>query len=225
MNKVKNINFGILHLMLCTVMLLLPAIASAIEAPVWTTESYRAYAYTAYIDGSDAQSNEAFGPPLPVSASQSMGITSANSYIDSTYMTVFATSGSTSEKSNAIAEFTGSYTAADPYFIFSYSFRDILDWSTASGWITITDTDSSTVLYDYAFTDRDTGTISVDTPYGHNIEVNFGTSAYAHPFDSIEDGRLDYAMAVAPEPMSMILFTTGGLMLAGRRILKKQQQC
>lgn len=70
-------------------------------------------------------------------------------------------------------------------------------------------------LFNEGLSAGDSATFSIQIPVGHNIEVNFGIHHYN------TDGSLTYNVAVVPEPISSILFVTGGTLLAGRRLLKK----
>jgi hypothetical protein len=68
--------------------------------------------------------------------------------------------------------------------------------------------------------------ILVPTAAGHDIEVQFGAKAAASAYfagDQRESVTLNYSVAVVPEPLSTILFITGGAVFAGRRYLKQEK--
>ena len=178
----------ILNLILIAIIILLPGIGSATEPigePVsWTTESYRAYAYNRYAGGEV----EAFGPPLPVSASKGGH---ARSSITESDMQVSATTGGSADYSDAIAEFTGTYTASSASFIFSYKY---ITYDNSKGWIIVKDLSDSTTLFE-TNTPSGTQTVTVNTPVGHTIEVNFGINTYGSRGENY--ARLDYQMGVS----------------------------
>ena len=230
-------------LLVSTVMmflLTLPILASA-DAVSWSTETYSAYAYSQYNSGQNQQ--EVFGPPLPISAyaSSNFGIDASSSSITSTGMNIWShaepTSVMWSANSNAVAEFSGTFTAVAPVFQFAYAYAyDAYGGTSAqySGndkfWISVYDSTDSISLYNYTINFTSDGSASdvlnIYTSSGHNIDVDFGIQANSYLIDNKQvDGasiNLTYGTAVAPEPISSILFITGGSLLAGRRFLRKK---
>jgi len=93
-------------------------------------------------------------------------------------------------------------------------------------WLTVTDITTSNVLYNNpALTlDGNTYSLGISTIAGHEIGVDFGAKVLASRdmYDQNEIVRLNYGTAVAPEPVSSILFITGGTLLAGRRLLRRK---
>jgi hypothetical protein len=212
-------------------LLLLPVMANAESVP-WTTE-----VYTAGVSSMGVNRDIQYGPPLPISASFSYSPTggienTGSSTISSTYMDVDAFSFNADYRVSAEAKLLGTYIApaADPFFQFTYDgYYTSVDPGYISehyAWLTITDLSTSTVLYDNSSLtlDNNTYTIEVPTIAGNEIEVNFGAKVYASRFiySQTENVRLNYSTAVAPEPISSILFVTGGTLLAGRRFLRRK---
>lgn len=222
---------------ICSI-IFLPALSPALE-PVgdlitWTDYNYSAYA-KAWLNETDYVVDISNGPPLPVNAYACYADPAcATSYIDDSYMNVRAddwesNTFSVLTETYARSEFTGTYTASDSYFNFSYllSYYTLEDHYLGDFWITITDVDTSNILF--ASDGSAQSTFSVPTIYGHDIEVNFGLSAF-HTYRIDEDASLDYQMGssmvpmgtVVPEPISSILFITGGTLLAGRKYMRRK---
>jgi hypothetical protein len=67
--------------------------------------------------------------------------------------------------------------------------------------------------------------VEVPTIAGNEIAVDFGAKASASTeWDAqSENVRLNFSMAVTPEPVSSILFVTGGILLAGRGYLRRKK--
>ena len=249
----KKIRFKTLFLvsMVMTFLLILPVMASA--AVPWSTETYRAYAYaqTVWKCMSGSQwvpcsnhgegEQETFGPPLPISAILYDEYNRSQSNITGTQMTIVdyneLDASSYSITSASSAEFSGSFTAVDPIFQFTYAY----DYRAKKGddkfYITVYDATDSVSLYDYTLILPDaygatpasySDLLNINVQSGHVINVNFGImgKSYAEyypfsPYDSTTI-NLTYSMAVAPEPISSILFVTGGTLLAGRRFIRRK---
>ncbi len=224
--RFKNYLFTIL----CAVIVVSFTIMADADTVSWTSEQYTA---TARAFASDVQ----YGPPLPVSASyvwSSFASNHSESLITNTYMDVSAQSSSLEYYLWGTAEFLGSYisSANTPLFQFTYDgYFSSVNPGYASehyAWLTVTDLTSSTVLYNDASLslDSSTHTIEISTIAGHEIEVYFGAKALAaREFSTqTENVRLNYSTAVAPEPISSILFVTGGTLLAGRRYMKRKKK-
>lgn len=114
----------------------------------------------------------------------------------------------------ASAEFDGTYVATDPYFRFQYGFTE----AGADLSIDVWNNTTYSSIFNQSFNSASTDTLLLPTPVGDEIRVRFKLSA----FNDNASGNLDYAMsAVAPEPVSSILFLTGGGVLMGSRFRKK----
>lgn len=223
MKRIKKLSFIVI---IGITLLCVPFIGAAKAIP-WSTEQYTA----------TANSNVQYGPPLPISVSFSgSGFLSQNtsdSTITSTYMDVSAHSHNLDYTVGGTAEFMGTYIASSfaPLFQFTYDgyFTSVVPGfiSEHYAWLTVTDQTASTVLYENNSLTLDNAlhTINVATLSGHEISVNFGAQVTASRdfSDQFEDVRLNYSMAVAPEPISSILFVTGGTLLAGRRYLRRKK--
>ncbi len=224
--KKKNIKTILLASMAMTLLLILPVLANA-AAVSWSTEQYTA----------TAQSNIQSGTSLPIIASWTgsgpFWHNNASSNITSTSMTASATSWNPDYLVWGIGEFSGTYTATavNPLFQFTYSGTSTINDYYNYAWLKVTDSTTSTVLYDNSSLTRDgnTYTIDVSTSAGHLIDVRFGTKSWADGYDAngfptseTVSSTLNYSTAVAPEPISFILFVIGGTLMAGRRYLRRK---
>ncbi len=224
------------------ILLVLPVLANASAVP-WSTETYRAYTYAEYNSGQIQQ--ETFGPPLPISAYSWADPTFvySSSNITSSDMNIWShtepVSYMSSGNADAIAEFSGTFTAVDPSFQFIYSYTyDAYGGTSAqySGndkfWISVYDTTDSVYLYNYTLNFTSDGSASdvlnINTHSGHEINVDFGIQVESYLIDNKQiDGAsidLTYGTAVVPEPISSILFVAGGTLLAVRRYFKRQKK-
>jgi hypothetical protein len=86
---------------------------------------------------------------------------------------------------------------------------------------------SETNLLDISLSDG-SNNISIAVPDGDNIEVFFGVQAISDPppykVGATRNAALTFSAAVVPEPISSILFITGGTLLAGRRYIKRNKK-
>lgn len=207
----------------------------AVRADVvpWNTEVYEVYTWAgAY--GGPGFSDEDTGPPLPISAYSEdyyddygyLNFATAAAEITDTTMSV-----SLDRRSDGLnyanTSFSGNYTAVNSYFIFSYDFSHYLGEAIPYRhflYIDIKDLTTSTTLHlsdNYAGSD----VLYIPTTVGNEIDVYFRfgtgmTNRYKY------SDTLTYSMsssAVVPEPVSSILFITGGSLLAGRRYLRKKR--
>lgn len=213
-------------------LLCLPILASADTVP-WTTEQYMANAHYGSTTGTPV-----FGAPLPITDSYESQISWQNysySSVTDSRMVVNANSAYIDYHVWAEASFSGTYTASSAYPLFQFLYGGTLVNENPGhreehyAWLTVTDLTTSTLLYDnQSLTlDGNQSTIRLETIDGHDISVNFGAKASAMKFlgpDTRATVTLDYNMAVAPEPISSILFVTGGTLLAGRRFLKRKKK-
>jgi len=225
-------------LFITMVLLFIPIIVFAYPVP-WTTESYRTYAYTD-IDGALANSEENFGPLLPITASalstKPVGSgyfiigSYAHSEITSSGMTIETRAngyGDVAGRNVADTSFTGIFTASAPLFQYSFSYSGDQDVDRGFTFITIDDLTASTTLFSQNITTDSTNIFAIDTPVGHSIRVYYGMSigvldSYPGLASNNLTQSLTYSTAVAPEPVSSILFVTGGALLAGRRFLRRK---
>ncbi len=204
-----------------TIFLCLPLVSAADVVP-WDTESYRAFAQE---DVWYFTSDEQIGTVLPLNASVDEtclgGYAVADSQITSTSMFVAsggASGGCGANHSTAIAEFEGTYTANNPLFQFSYDYTS--DYGSLGG-IYIANLTTSTILLNQSFGSSEI--LYVQTAIGDEIFVQFDLTS-ATCCDGGSTATLDYNMAVAPEPISSILFVAGGTLLAGRRYFKRKKK-
>ena len=224
MNKYTFIRiFAVSTIMM--ILLLLPVIAFAGAVP-WISENYTAYACASFDGFTEAAcygsfESYAYGPPLPISISESTPEPSphptvGSSSITSSDMTVYSNQNHGDERGVGRADFSGTYNAISPYpfFLFSYELSGFND-----AWLTITDQTSGTVLGNYTLLQTSKPVvISVSTTSDHLISVDFGIEGVNGGY-----GTLSYTTAVAPEPISSLLFITGGTLLVGRRFLKRKK--
>ncbi len=229
--KYKFMKLRYFFIAITAVVTFIPIISLAETIP-WNTQEYRAYAYAKY--GTTEWVEELYGPPLPIEASVlsccgSISWSSARSRIESSYMYV-AVEDVGGWPAYATASFLGTYTStsSNPLFNFSYS---IVTTSGATPpnqdyWLNVNDlTDNANLYYNNALS-TNAGTITIDVPTtpGHEISVNFliSNEGVAYP-SQIGSAGMTYNMAVAPEPISSILFVTGGAVLAGRLYRKRRR--
>jgi hypothetical protein len=211
--------FSILTLLITFLSLALTAEADQVP---WSSEEYTAYVI--YENGLSSGGDSDSGPPLPITASATDNYIIVTSTITDSTMSVYtANSGPQFTGATILAEteFGGRYTANDPYFLFSYN---------------IDETPSSLITGMFMFNDVTTGDFQFSTPFydentfyiptieGHTYDVSL--SLYSHepdPFGGVSSASLTYSMSVIPEPISSILFVTGGATLGFRRFWKKRK--
>lgn len=211
-----------------SMIVLLPIMAVAAAVP-WTSESYRSYSLVSVQDGgSDSDEMLSSSPPVSASAfwSESIGGGSVYTEMTSTSITysgdLYADMFEETKGTNT-AEFLGTYTATSPYFLFSYD-----NVPSSYNFLNLTVKDMITSSYLYNGDIRGTGDLMISTIAGNNIEVafNFSMTHVAGPtrLNNITWGdTMTYGMTtIVPEPISSILFVTGGTLLAGRRLLRRK---
>ena len=209
----------------------LPFMASASSVP-WTSEQYMAEALVTPV----------YGPPLPISDNYTFGYwDNSHSEVTDTSMFVDSRSRTTDMQLWAKASFSGTYSAigVDPTFQFIYDGTYTSQnpqcflgppCSERYAWLTVSDLTNSTILYDnqYLTLDGSYNVIEVLTLAGHDISVSFGayvfTTSDGLTGDNYEEISLNYSTAIVPEPISSILFVTGGSLLAGRRYLRRKNR-
>lgn len=193
--KIKSI-------LLLIIIIAFPAMTNASDVP-WTSNYsflslYSVGGHSNYVEGP---------PPIEISAYPHFGhVTDSSIYL--------SIDGRDAE---AEASYSGRYIADDHYFNFQYT-NDL------GGWTRFSVKQDQIYLYD-DYLNSGSNTISVPTSIGSDILVNI----YSFRFGGfgISPSSLNYNMstsasAVAPEPISSILFITGGSLLAGRRYLRKK---
>jgi hypothetical protein len=231
------------HLSLVFLMITAGVIVSvkAEAAPVnWNSEYYEAYASS--LVGSTFDEDTQIGPPLPLLAesyargyvnccSAFLGVSSS---LSATSMAISYNGIHGANHASGYTEFSGNYTADNSFFVFSYDYGSIFDTFsvvTSSLFIDVTDLSTSTSLFTETITApyTESGAYYIETPIGNNIGVNFRLELDA---SDIWTGGHDYGSsvgysmttsAVAPEPISSILFIAGGAMLFGRRYLRRKR--
>ena len=216
-------------LLLSTVMtflLFLPIMSSAADIS-WMTEQYTAgVSYdlgSRRLYGGDLATGTSASLPISASVNEN-GVILTSSITSSTMdvswaLNTFPGLGTILESA---AYFDGTYIASDPYFIFSSSAPEYTDPSAPyTAHLTVRDTtNNNSILFgDFIFGSQ---SLNIATTTGHLIDVSIqlGTS-----YPSLQNSAsLAYSMstAVAPEPISSILFVTGGALLAGRRFLRRK---
>lgn len=202
------------------------------EAISWTTQQYRAYADVAYPSEESYAIDEKFGPPLPLSAQAEIwSIRAFSNVSDSTISAGFidlVTAGL--DYARATGSFSGTYNAVFPYFQFYYDYT-LSQYISLS--LNVTDSTTGASLYDWSISGaiypnvlQDTDTIYVATPVGHDISTALSVNAIKGITPPATfSGNVSYGMAaVVPEPISSILFVTGGALLAGRRFLRRKKK-
>ncbi len=228
----------------CISLLFLTMRASAAPVP-WTYESYRAYTYTVINVSWDKQYQETFGPPLPITASADSildfgngiaaysyaysEVTSSDMYVETKYLG----SDASMPWNKAYASFTGTFTATTPVFQYSFNYDEIINvppwYPQPTGpdpyhgyaFITVDDITTSSTLYSQIFNIDYSDTLSFSTPLNHEIRVNTGLGIDYNYTNALKQS-LTYSAAIVPEPISSILFVTGGTLLAGRRYLRRK---
>ncbi|MBI4850121.1 MAG: hypothetical protein HY808_16360 [Nitrospirae bacterium] len=197
-----------------------PLVAAA-ESVTWSSTYYEVAAQTAYIDENGDKQPIWYtrtGPPLPIEVSAAIpidpSINASASIPDAS--TLFSGITISDEWLRATAIFSGSFIVTQPFFLLDYNYTESSISNSAV--ITIKDTTSGLTLYDRTINLSENGTLNINTSLGDTISVYLSTSQTQHGGSS----SLTYSTsAVAPEPISSILFVIGGATLAGRRLLKR----
>jgi hypothetical protein len=209
------------HFLCIPIILFILALSFRVEAaPVtWSSESYSVYSWGVNTGGFDSAS----GSTLPVSSLVDLNLYGDYEYayaeITAASMYIETIAGGMTGHSEAHAGASGTFFAVEPYFVFTYDFTEGGNTPTSQG-ISITDVTDSTTLFSQNYFDS-SDSITVPTALNHEIHVSFGmTSAIGvccGQGEKSSQGTLNYSMAVVPEPVSTILFITGGAVLAVRR--------
>ena len=202
--------------------LCLPLIAGAAAIP-WTQAEYQTYA-TVYNDVF-WDFDENVGPSFPLSAYYNYDngfgtYGTASSNITESHMDVQASSYEMISGADAI--FIGRYTGTSDLFQFVYD----VNTGNYPLWFSVYDYTTSSNIYDYQLS-TGSGVLSLNTPVGHDLQIDVILSAgvdSSNQGPTTDNASLNYNMSLlsAPEPISSILFITGGTLLAGRRFLRRK---
>ena len=210
-----------------TILLFLAVRADAVAVP-WSSQSYSVWA-KAYTTG---EIDSASGP-LSASATVDSnccadGWEYGYSHANGSFLEVAASTQGTYAYSQAYAEFKGTYIASDTTYFYSYDLTRNYSGAVVGNWgsILIQDKTASSTIYSWSGMLSDSDAISIPTAVGNEIYVNLSIEATATSgslgFPEVNSATLSYTTAIAPEPISSILFITGGTLLAVRRFIRKQ---
>lgn len=187
----------------------LPLAANAADIS-WSTENYYVYSYgydgsnTTYLEDSATSSLS-----LPITVEAGTGDPCPESYAQITSSTMYTRAYAISPcNADSGASFTGTFLSAMPSFTFDYSLDNTV------GMTSLYVNDNGTEIFN-EFLSAGSDTLIIPITVGNTIEVGFGQGAYN------SDTTLNYAMAVAPEPISSVLFVTGSAILGFRQLRRK----
>ncbi|MBI4683616.1 MAG: hypothetical protein HY755_00265 [Nitrospirae bacterium] len=197
-----------------------PLIAEA-DSITWIDQSYNVGARVRVLDSSGNPSYTSAGdsglPPLHIFLQGTYSYDYAESWIHNENSFEVLSAGA----STASASFSGNYTAILPILQLDYIMTDI----SGSLGFRVDDITTGTSLFNTTFGSlshtTDTGIVQVNTLIGHEISVSTsgrGSGSFNVYYSS------STPVPVAPEPISSILFVTGGTLLAGRRYLRKKKK-
>ncbi len=209
---------------------LISRVAGAVQVP-WSYEWYRAYAdgYAVLHGGGDEWlTDETTGPAPPLYAEvedYTGDAFRAWSTIETSLMETYAYIGGyelIGTDAYATGEFRGQYTADRPFFKISYdyiyySFHSQTDTVYSKAWLKIDDLTNPENLFDGTFelsSNTGSGVLTIPVPVGHELEVNFGINSRSSTRWDSGHLSFNYNMAVTPEPVSSVLFLSGGATLA-----------
>jgi len=163
----------------------------------------------------------------PISAYASYSNSYASSSIPNLY-SMYVSIGPVSSswwRSQADAMFQGEFITTLPLLNFYYDYSASGGSPSASGIkITVYDITTSQTLFTQNFwagpdeSSSGSGTIPISVPVGDNIRVSLTATAFGKDY---ANASLNYNFTLVPEPVSSILFITGGVLLVVRRGLKK----
>ncbi len=216
-----------------------PLLSQGTPPVPWTSEIYRAGVEGAFFDyWSPTLSDAKYGPPLPITA-----YIAVESYFQTGYHYSYSTITSSfigidnyrlngEYDAYGAASFWGIYTSTPDAPIFeltySYLYGGSSVWSTNSYvWLMVNDETNRSELYDNELPEG-LNVISIPTIPEHTISVallvrrELPEGAIDWPGEEDASAILTYNMGVVPEPISSILFITGGTLLAGRRLLRRK---
>ena len=196
----------------------------------WDYQRYTATATASVFGGNTYEQVVTAYPPssqLPITATADATVANATSVISASSMYVgvwvhdpYAIVGDGA----ALAGFWGAYIANSQFFQFSY----VLSTNVIPPivWLQVNDLTTSSNLFYESINNNTSDIIIVPTQAEHAIEVRINNELYNSSTFS-KEATLNYNMSTAtvvPEPISSILFVSGGAVLAGRRYLKRKKQ-
>jgi len=210
---------NILLLGVVVLFLVCPLAAGAEPVPWSSTSYYEIYLYQAEFEWPIIKRSPPYS--LPLSESIRDGEFGLTVTADTGYLYAYAKGGSSLD---ARAYFDGNFVANQPFFILDYSAYayEGAPWYLGDVYISVRNATTNTLLYSF---DSDTSslfqnTININTPVGDTISVLFWTQARTEG-----EMSLTYSTAaVVPEPISSILFVTGGAILAGKSYIKRRRK-
>jgi hypothetical protein len=149
-------------------------------------------------------------------------------------MRIFYETGHLHADASGYTAFSGTYIANLPYFVFSYDYfinPEPESRKPFSFTIEVNDITTLTNLFSYTINEgevsEESGAYYIPTPVGDNISVEFKLTL-GHGGSDTYGGRSSYVnynmTTVVPEPLSSILFITGGALLAGRLYIKRKKR-
>lgn len=199
-----KIKLSVLFVLLITI-IAFPAMSNASDVP-WTSNYY----YLDFWGGPDATVLEG---PLPVESSSywHYGLVNDSSMDLRIY----------SKDTGVDALFAGQYNSDNSYLLFQYTLAG--GYGNPLNYAKFSVRQDQNYLYN-DFLAVGSNTISVPTSIGSDLVVSIELAGFSGA-SSNSIKTLNYNMftsAVAPEPISSILFVTGGTLLAGRRYLRRK---
>ncbi len=194
-----------------------------------------------------ACANTSSGPPLPISSQylfESYGdwygeITSSYILFSSSNSSGW-NSGSGDLRGASYVDFSETFIATSPTFEYYYDYwllrSGIISASAVYYSLSVVDKTDSISLFNNSYQEYSTtsgqqksGVLSIPIPIGHEIAVTISTvsSTMTNQYGLAEASIRSYTNlhpTVVPEPISSLLFVTGGTLLAGRRLLNKNKK-
>jgi len=199
--------------------LIISAISAGADVVPWSSKTYTAYAESVLgVPHTDTDSV----PPVSATDSVVTDPSQGNVYYAHSEVTATDMYVEVWPDGHATASFSGTYTANLPYFIFNYYLSHNFAFLTFN--IDIQDSTASSSLFTFTSdSGTDFGTFVVQTPVDHDINVDFYLDFDGYP-TVYSSSTLSYNMSTSlvPEPISSVLFITGGTLLAGRRIIRRR---
>jgi len=216
--------------LICTVIIALFYVSSseAQSSVPWYYQRYTVVAAAAVDGGTEEVVVSAYPPYslLPIGAVVDTAVASATCNISSSSMYAKVLVKDTNAHlggGSAFNVFFGEYIANSEFFQFSYDLSTNV--TPPFTWLQVNDLTTSDNLYFESLNHNTSDLITVPTLAGHVIEVRINNELFNSIYSS-QEATLNYNMSTAPvvpEPISSILFVTGGTLLAGRRYLKRRK--